>query len=505
MSVDPTLCSPRAQEDTRRLRKLITSPWLMVALAAAATALLAATGERIPIQQGTGWDGAVYARIAKLPAENMCRYGIDSYRLQRVLPSTLVNIALRSAGIPLTTANIVGAFAVYDWMLIVVSLVLLVAAGRRLAFGAAENWLLLLVTIGNFALAKQSFYYPVLTDVTAFALGCGMLYAWLSERLMLLIALTAIGSFAWPTIVVGGILLMLFPRPAQPTAGDGTRWPVVILAVGAYLVAFYEIVMVQGTYDLNQIIRVPIQIVHTWRSVLVLSLVVAASAIGVTVYSAGIDLEALWKEAKKVRIPVALAAAAVIFARWLILRECSTDAGSAPQGYFLKGLVILSVAKPFAFITSFVAYYGLAGLLLIVFWREFWQVLRQQGLGVRLWILLGLLTNFDLEARKSINSFPAVAFFLVEAARGSAVRWSWRSWTLVALIAVVFSKVWLTINQGAMEGRFEDYPFQYYFMNHGPWMSDRSYWWQSAAVVVGTAAVWWGLKRASRRAAAHSM
>jgi hypothetical protein len=67
------------------------------------------------------------------------------------------------------------------------------------------------------------------------------------------------------------------------------------------------------------------------------------------------------------------------------------------------------------------------------------------------------------------------------------------------VMCVVCSKIWLPLNFVGMnaqtanihDGSYTAYPLQYYFMNHGPWMSWTSYAVQSAAVLVCGGVMWW--------------
>jgi hypothetical protein len=183
----------------------------------------------------------------------------------------------------------------------------------------------------------------------------------------------------------------------------------------------------------------------------------------------------------------------------VVIWSCAASTGSDRHMMLLNGIILLPSAKPFLFATSFAAYYGIAGVLLIVFWREVWRVLRGENVGLRAWILFGLLLNLDTEARKSLNSFPALAFFLVEAIRRAGAQRTVAWWAAMPGVAVVCSKAWLVINVGPRSGRFMEFPEQYFFMNAGAWMSDLTYVVQSAVLVLSIAVLWWFVKEAPRR------
>ena len=53
--------------------------------------------------------------------------------------------------------------------------------------------------------------------------------------------------------------------------------------------------------------------------------------------------------------------------------------------------------------------------------------------------------------------------------------WGPRQYGLIAGISLLFSKVWLSTNQGPFVGNQFDFPDQYLFMTHGPWISHGMY------------------------------
>src|SRR6185369_8866447 len=81
----------------------------------------------------------------------------------------------------------------------------------------------------SFATLKNTFYNPVQTDVTAFALGLLMLHAFLADSRSGLLAVMVLGSFTWPTVPYMAALLYVFPRqpamapPGPPTMARATR------------------------------------------------------------------------------------------------------------------------------------------------------------------------------------------------------------------------------------------------------------------------------------------
>src|SRR5947208_2237358 len=66
-----------------------------------------ARSEIIPVNNGTGWDGSVYAMLIRdFPSAYHAR-SIPAVRVSRALPCFLLHRALRIAGLPPTDANVI--------------------------------------------------------------------------------------------------------------------------------------------------------------------------------------------------------------------------------------------------------------------------------------------------------------------------------------------------------------------------------------------------------------
>src|SRR5262249_61118415 len=91
---------------------------LMVPAALALALVCFAAGERVPVADGLGWDGCIYAAWAKDYHNEIFVKGVDGYYVQRILPSAGVHYSLRPLSGPLTTRNHLRAFCVLDVCLI---------------------------------------------------------------------------------------------------------------------------------------------------------------------------------------------------------------------------------------------------------------------------------------------------------------------------------------------------------------------------------------------------
>src|SRR5215475_1091527 len=109
----------------------------------AAVALLAVVtigwGERIGVNNGTGWDGQAYATWAR-DFPGAMRSGFTVYQSERVVPSAIVYSALRALGNARTDRDAIVAFQVLDALALIASALFLHLIARALAWSRATVW-----------------------------------------------------------------------------------------------------------------------------------------------------------------------------------------------------------------------------------------------------------------------------------------------------------------------------------------------------------------------------
>jgi len=124
---------------------------------------------------------------------------LESYYLQRILPSTVVYAGLSLFGLPPDDSHIIRGFEVLNSALLLVAAFLWILISRELNLSARGEWLGFAGLFLNFFNLKFNIYYPVLTDVAAFTLGISMFYFFLKRKSLPLLSVGIIGFFTWPT------------------------------------------------------------------------------------------------------------------------------------------------------------------------------------------------------------------------------------------------------------------------------------------------------------------
>lgn len=442
-------------------------------------------GERIPVGDGFGWDGKFFGSLVK----DFYVRGMNPYQMQRIIPSAMVNLVLNLFQVPLENEYIVRAFQVYNLAAILLGCCLWLLIANELALSLKARWIGFIGLFINFAVLKQAFYYSVLTDISALVLGLLMLLFYLRGQVLGLFVVALIGAFTWPIIIYGGVILLLFPRNSTaPALRNNSRLGVILsLLLTVLLAAFIARAYYFDSYSSE---TAPIVRSVVWFSIAACLLYVFLST---KILLGSLSLSNLRDEILNIKLKnFVLAILALLIVKTVLYLLADYNQPTFTVDSYLMLIAITSITKPFIFLVAHAIYFGPVVLLLIILWKPFCRVIQKNGLGLILFMLSSVLISVSAESRQSMSALPFFVAFLAKAA--DQFDWQVSSLWLLGLIALLFSKVWLPINVAPMEGSILDFPLQYYFMNHGPWMSNFTYLIQGLIVIL-TGAVIYDLTR----------
>jgi hypothetical protein len=446
-------------------------------------------GERIQVRGGLGWDGATYARWVRDFYQEIFVNRVDTYYIQRILPSAIVHYALRLTGQPLTDVNVMRGFALlsvslfgvmgYVWGL-VAGAMHITPRGRWLGFGGLFL---------NYVTLKHTFYVPVTTDVSAYCLGMLMIHAYSTGRTFWLAALTGIGAFVWPLSVQVGALLILFPRAENEHTDAPPPWRLHLIAavVGTIVAMLGIIYAVRTGPSLVHGLVQPLYL-EPVRRLLIASYAVAGAylCVGAAELLRSRRLTD-WREyvGRQKLIGLALVIA-VVGGTHLCQSVWSNGRHFFGVGEMLAITAQTAVTKPGVFLVTHVAYYGPFFLLAVFRWWPICRLIHRQGVGLTLAVLLAFLLSLNSQSRYWINVFVMVIPFIVKAT--DDLNWRPAQYGSVIGMCLLFSKFWLPMNGGPYTDRQFEFPDQLMFMTHGPWVSHSMYAVQGA-VILATAFV----------------
>ncbi len=163
------------------------------------------------IQAGDGFgvDGVLYAKMVVHLQDMINNSELSRYHAQRILPSFVIKTILSITGNEFSRENIIYAFMYMNFFLTLLALVLWFAASYRLRLSRLAFWIGFSGIALCFQSAKNIYYYPVLTDTFALAIGCGFLYAAVVRNAYLVFLLAMIGAFTWQISSAAGALMII--------------------------------------------------------------------------------------------------------------------------------------------------------------------------------------------------------------------------------------------------------------------------------------------------------
>ena len=379
-----------------------------------------------------------------------------------------------------------------------------------LSLGEREKLLGAMALIVSFAVLRTGTYYPVLTDDTGLGLGALAMLLWLRGSTVALVLCTIAGGFSWPPQLLVGLLLLVFPPPAdvrERLARDAAApaplsWRPAPLgsALGAFaaissiaVLTYLQLSGFRSTSGTHQVPLLPLSVALVGVYVFgVIAFLIPAGGAR--------ELLAVVRKATPWRVVLAITVIAGIWiGATLIARRPGYNSTA-----LAKDSVWSTTLDPGLFAVVLVGYYG--PLILVVLAdlprvaRDAWRF-GPAMVGI---LAIGLLGALLDEPRKVVNTFPYLVLLGVLATR-RIYGMSWRTLLGFLGLAVFFARPWLPIGNISTDlTKLSQFPAQLYYMSSGIGTSPESYWLQLVAVTL-VALVLWRMAQARRRAARESI
>jgi hypothetical protein len=461
-------------------------------------------GEIVPAGGGFGWDGVVYANMTRNLFTMINEGQLNSYYAQRCLPSAIVGSLLRVANMPMSNANIIHAFELYNLVLLVGACSVWKRTSNHFSLSLGGRWLGFCGLFLSFQCSKQAFYYPVLTDVTAFFLGMLLLHFYVKKRTIALLVTTIIGAFAWQVVSICGAILLFFlmtdlpPEAIEPASSapsyNSARlsrrmlggW---LLLVAGSILGLLSIICVERVLHLTRFVR---YIGFLQRMVTGLPSLVAVIFALAILAGSSVFFKTVTTNLIKTKKQLILCAIAAFIIPWCIVRAISNPLLPNPSGLGVVARLMLMPpnGKILLALVTNVVFWGPLTILLLLKWNLFCVEVRKLGPGAVAVIGLALPLGLVTEPRFGTLSWPffvlGAVLMLEKVVKGASFNY------VFAALTVLYAQFWMKINLapwsgGDFDGLLE-FPKQVYFMHYGLWMS----WWSFSLqlIVIGFSALW---------------
>lgn len=448
----------------------------------------------IPIASGFGFDGCFYAKVA-LNFQNMIGH-IDAYRANRIFPGVLIHYALSGLNIPINIKSVLLGFQIYNVIIIVAASVFWVLIAGRLSLKPIAKWIGFCALFINYPLLNLHFYYPALTDGTAFFIGMAMLYGYLEKNSILLLAVTMLSFFCWPAGIIVGFLLFVYAN-AENTGWyykqERTSPFVILLLLSPFLVFILtnfnvKHLIVQAGLD-GIIFRkfdnpdnfTGVNYTYLTNAILNAGYIVAMYWLVLKNF----DLVKLISDTLKKRFIPRILVSVVVLALLIVIKRFISSSEvptlTAP-GYFSGYFKGDNVRFPLQFIVPQISYWGPIIIVFILYFKEVVSYLRKSDLPIMFGFLYSVLFSINSESRPIINFYPFLVVILVQAVDFSQFRNKRAFVTLFLVASLVCSKVWFPLNlpttvfeSGWQLTGMDKFPMQGYFMNFGLFINAQMY------------------------------
>lgn len=483
------------------------SRWTLAAMLLAVLALCLVNmviGETIPAGEGLGYDGLVYGNmVLELPA--LIREGrLNHYYAQRILPSAIVRWGMLAAGSELTVPAIIRAFRIYNLLLLLGVCWVWVRLVRASGLGNMACWFGFCALVLNFSMSRLSFYYPVLTDVTALFTGMLLLLFALQRRAFPLFVTAVIGAFGWQVIGLYGAMLLLglcvdrserasdAKPPSHAGSASASVWA---FSLGLGLAAYVAVLATRIGIGSNKLVlrwNVSVDLPRLESLITgIPSLLAVVIAVAILLQTSAVDLLARrlrWQWRPAILIMAGLTVLVPMAVTRLIANATLANPSSFATvlGYVLhppSGKFLL----PFV---SIVVFWGPAALFMLFCWRQLCGAAGQLGPGVIGVLALSLPLALATEPRFVTAAWPFAVYAMVLSLRGLLVHHT--AVISFALLSMFFAHFWLPLNWGRWptpdHADLLEFPKQIYFLHFGYWMGWPAFVAQSLMVL---AAGWW--------------
>lgn len=432
-------------------------------------------GERIPMNNGLGWDGQIYYFISKDFPEFVRARVFDSYYIQRVVPSLIVRAMHWATGTEHSYGLTGDFFGILNLISMLGGTALIVSSLRHV--GIRWRWMAAVFSLVTFGAVRHVFYYPILTDAVSFLLGAAMLWAFLREKRTVAVIAALMGAFTVPTLLLLAFPLMVFRNSPFPSPHQKeSRWPVVamllVLTVLALLGPAFNGRMPFGTFQPS-------------RGMVLLALPFTLCYVGYMLWDKDLiaRLRASVRSMKRGGIMVWTAIAVVVALCALQFRT-----GSFGAWYFLTHVLASGLLHPALAIVAHVTYLGPVVLMLLLYPKRVVGELNSFPLPLYWTVLTVLMLAIGSESRTLSAGLPFIIHLCVISLR--SIELTRGRMVLLAVLSLLLSRFWFPINVAEMDGGFLDFPMQRYFMHIGPWMNTSTYLVQLAVTVVSGGVLW---------------
>ncbi|MBK8551384.1 MAG: hypothetical protein IPL53_10135 [Ignavibacteria bacterium] len=447
---------------------------------------------------GLGFDGSSYGTIIKDFYNILLNDKLNIYQVQRIFPLFLNELLLRIFNLPKENFYIITLFQIYNLILLILCSYIWILISKIYRLDLKYVWLGFIFAFFNFGIAEMTFYYPVLTDTTAFFLGFCLLYFHITDNIYGKILIVITGAFTWASFVYIGILLIIFPVNSKydfKFTDEKSKTPLnfylsLLIPLVFFAVSIYNAKEYLAGVSYEDIFTPVFASLLYLDSVLNLILM---TFIFYTFLPKNLTLQNIHISVKnilsKINLKNVLLCILIYALINIIQKSLSNDVD--PKVSFVTifyYIAMYGITKPFVYFITAVTYFGPCFIILFFFMKCYKTYLENLGTGVFISFIICFLLLFTSETRLIINFFPFIVLLTVLVMKDFNLSRS--MFVLLLIVSFLLSKIYIPMDKipgdNSFKIHFFSFPDQLFFMNSYT-ISKLSYFFQGAVIFIMSA------------------
>ncbi len=446
------------------------------------------TGEKLPYNNGLGWDGEDYFSILQNFSDSYLSHGINAYHIQRILPFALLHYSYTLLGVEVTPQSAVAGCSILNFLCILLTVLFFFKISRNRKWSPMIETIAFAICFFNVSVLKIFGYNTLLTDCPAYLLSYMAIYYFLTNNKIMEVMVGIMAMVTWPILALVIWIMAFFPRDGVQQLNENDKPSIVLsfLVRAAYclwLPLLFIVVSVAMTYVhperpflewFNH--RHPFNYSHAC---------ICIFATAVLFFFASKSFNLNWKGIfstifQKRNLFIIIGS----FVGFVCLYMASKYYGGE-NSFSASGQIVALQEYPasdfLVVLETHFLYLGLFFLMIVLLWKEYVkEVCKKYGIGLLLVSMLGLIFVTEIETRKLISFYPVFMIPLM----GVIEKKNFKNWVPFAFVltSLVLSFFWWRINVPGIEesfiARIDNYrafPAQRYFMFMGPWQCRMVY------------------------------
>lgn len=428
-------------------------------------------GERVWVNDGAGWDGSIYASFAESFHHKIIGKEISSYYLQHSFPSAVIYYITQLFHFKFTsTLEIIKAFLIYNYVLLLCSIFYLHKIAQHLKFTLKTRYLMYAAIVLTVPLLKKITYLPIGTDMTALFMGIVIFYYYLKQNYIVLFLVSVFAAFVYPSMIYVGFIILIVPNISVSSIEFKSNYQKIIkiVLVSAYVIFAFFLVK-SGFQSGNNSQQINFKLEY-----------VSLSVIAIYLYRLLLPISFSYKfsfpQWHKVAFHVILGVLFVSIIKFIIFKFSNSNPTPLKISFFFDSIMYGSIVNPLGSIVSHISYFGPFIFFIFLFWKKIYAEIQKFGLPILVFFCLYLFLTLGRESRQFINAWPF--FVIISCVYLNKYDFSWRFIYMFVIMSIIFSKVWFSINVENMALKATnalEFPAQRFFMMNGAWMSHTMY------------------------------